>query len=96
MRKEKNKKVNIVILIVDIVAICLIILILYFLRSNRLIKFPWDNFVAKAKVVVVRVDEHSMLVQGIEGNGITSEIYQLGFTKKGNIGYEMGQELLVY
>ncbi|MCI9365719.1 MAG: hypothetical protein HFJ54_03800 [Clostridia bacterium] len=64
--KENTKIINKIVSIVFVISVCLIVLLSFNLIKNKEeygIKFPWDNFVAQERVVVVKVYENSILVQ---------------------------------
>lgn len=49
---------------------------------------------ATAKAVVIRVYENSLAAMGIEG--ISENIFSVGFANEGDIGFKQGQEILIY
>lgn len=54
-----------------------------------------DNMAEKIKILVVGVEENYLNAAKLEGDKI-SEILNVSFSKEGNIGFEIGQEVLVY
>lgn len=52
----------------------------------------YNHTLAKTTAIVVKVNENSMLVMGMEDNGL----YSVGFTDKENKGFKQNQEIAVY
>lgn len=99
MEKEvKNNTKYAFIIITAIVAVILIIVgILYSKNKKDMLNQNKDIKEVQAKAtttgVVVKVDERGLLV--METKNIT-DLFSVGFTNEGNIGFKQGQEILIY
>lgn len=61
--------------------------------ANDLVAYATRNIVAKKTAVIVKVNEDSLDVMGIEDS---NDLLTVNFAEEGNIGFKQGQEILIY
>lgn len=89
-----KKFLKIVLIIIEIL-ICVFLLDILqakIFKNGSLLNIILNNMTYSFKAVVVKVNDNSLLAV----NEKTDELYSIGFTEEGNIGFEKGQEILVY
>lgn len=86
--------------IIKILIVIIILCMMFFVIDNaherntdadEIFKAP--NMVATKRAVVVKVNEKSLSVMGIED---TNDLCSVSFAEEGNIGFKQGQEVLIY
>ena len=60
---------------------------------NDLVAYATRNIVAMKTAVIVKVNEDSLDVMGIEDS---NDLLTVSFAEEGNIGFKQGQEILIY
>ena len=89
-----KKFLKIVLIIIGIL-ICIFLLDILqakILKNGSLLNIILNNMTYSMKAVVVKVNDNSLLAV----NEKTDELYSIGFTEEGNIGFKKGQEILFY
>lgn len=77
--------------VLKIILLILVLVSLIFLAINYL--KTKNNAIATTTGVIVKVNEKSLTVMGTKN---VTGLYTVGFAKEGNIGFEKGQEVLIY
>lgn len=75
---------------IKIISIFILVIIIYFLIYYLKLN---NNTIASTKAIIVKVNEKSLEVMGIEN---MTEVFIAEFNSEGNIGFKQGQEIQIY